>query len=83
MNGFEYYNPVKIVFGAGALEKVGAEAAALAAFGTGVWNDFSPLDEVHVLSSKMTPSGTGEYDNIYARFLKACGLCCELAKKDG
>ena len=29
MNGFEYYNPVKVVFGAGMLEKAGEEAAAL------------------------------------------------------
>ena len=29
MNNFEYYNPVKVVFGAGTLEKVGEEAALL------------------------------------------------------
>jgi alcohol dehydrogenase YqhD (iron-dependent ADH family) len=29
MNGFEYFNPVKVVFGAGSLEKAGAEAALL------------------------------------------------------
>lgn len=29
MNGFEYYNPVKVVFGPGMLEKVGEEAALL------------------------------------------------------
>ncbi|VGO13866.1 Xylulose kinase [Pontiella desulfatans] len=51
-------------------------AAALAAVGSGLWADFSPLDAVHEVTDRKAPSTTGEYNGCYARFLEANQLAC-------
>ena len=53
-------------------------AAAIAAVGTGIWDDFSPLDSVHQVVDKRTPSAGAAYAEAYARFERASLLCCGL-----
>jgi len=55
-------------------------AAAVAAVGTGIWDDFSPLDSVHQVADRKTPSESAAYANAYARFERANRLCCGLDK---
>ena len=55
-------------------------AAAIAADGTGIWDDFSPLDSVHQVTDKKVPAGTDDYIEALERFEKANELCGEFAR---
>ena len=57
-------------------------AAALAAVGTGLWDDFSPLEAVHEVTDRRQAAATVEYTAAYTRFLKANQLSCVLAQGD-
>lgn len=51
-------------------------AAAIAAVGTGLWDDFSILDAVHQLTDEKAPSAEQDYDMAYHRFLQGNAACC-------
>ncbi len=53
-------------------------AAAVAAVGSGIWDDFSPLDSVHRVTDRKTPAASAAYAQAYARFKAANRLCCGL-----
>ena len=54
-------------------------AAAIAAVGAGIWEDFSPLDSVHHVTDKKTPAPSSDYAEPIERFNKANQLCGEFA----
>lgn len=55
-------------------------AAALAAVGTGIWSDFSPLDRIHQETDRKVPAAMDTYVEPYARFLQANRLSCRFAQ---
>ena len=55
-------------------------AAAVDAVGTGIWDDFSPLDSVHQVIDTKTPAAGAAYAEATARFERAGLLCGRLAK---
>lgn len=57
-------------------------AAALAAVGTGVWNDFSPLDAVHEVTDRKQTAATDKYAVAFNRFLMANQASCVFAQGD-
>ena len=57
-------------------------AAALAAVGSGLWSDFSPLDTVHQIVDTRSPSTTGNFAGAYSRFLHANRVACAFANHE-
>ena len=57
-------------------------AAALAAVGTGLWDDFSTLDSVHQLSDQKQPSKDLNLSAAYSRFSHANAACCAFADNE-
>ena len=55
-------------------------AAAIAAVGIGLWDDFSPLDAVHRTTDRRAPDAESDYSVAYAQFEKANRLCGEFAQ---
>ncbi|MFC1762466.1 FGGY-family carbohydrate kinase [Planctomycetota bacterium] len=55
-------------------------AAALAAVGAGVWNDFALLDSVHKVTDRKTAMAGDQYAEPYTRFLRANQLACGFAQ---
>lgn len=58
-------------------------AAAVAAVGSGIWADFSPLDAVHQVADRKKAAAGTDYETFYARFLKANQACCGFALQEG
>jgi len=54
-------------------------AAALAAVGSGLWDDFSTLDTVHQLNDQKRPEPNEDFIASYDRFLQGNAACCALA----
>lgn len=59
-------------------------AAAIAAVGTGIWDDFSRLDRIHEVKNRRPASSlAAEYKYRYSFYRKAVALCGELASGKG
>ncbi|NWK56602.1 pentose kinase [Verrucomicrobiaceae bacterium N1E253] len=57
-------------------------AAALAAVGCGIWEDFSTLDSVHQVTDQQQPSEKQNFIGAYSRFLQASHVCCAFANHE-
>ena len=57
-------------------------AAALAAVGSGLWENFSKLDSVHQVSDQKHPQADQDFGAAYSRFLKANDACCTIAANE-
>jgi len=57
-------------------------AAALAAVGSGLWENFSKLDSVHQVSDQKHPQADQDFGAAYSRFLQANDACCTIAANE-
>jgi xylulokinase len=57
-------------------------AAAIAAVGTGLWSDFSRLDEIHQIQEILNPipENAEKYNQILPLFLETAEMLTALAK---